>query len=200
MFKVWYNKSMHRSTYTRATTKNRRKIQSAFAELLAERGSISNITVTDLAERAEITRGTFYNYYNNIYEVGAEIQHEIEKQLFSEYSAMDTADSIECYIDEVFAFLDKQEGIYRELLASDASSSFLTQFENEMNSRVLAAMRRNGAKDKKIELELLFTIDGAIAIVRKYYRQEVTLSLNEIRDYLKARLRWLFEHYLTAST
>ena len=58
---------MNRSSYTRATEKNRRRIQEAFAELLAERGSITNITVTDLAERAEITRGTFYNYYNEQY-------------------------------------------------------------------------------------------------------------------------------------
>ena len=190
---------MNKSSYVRATTKNRRNIQSAFAELLAERGSISNITVTDLAERAEITRGTFYNSDNNIYEVGAEIQHEIEKQLFSEYDAMDTAESIERYVDEAFAFLGKQEGIYRELLASDASNSFLAQFENEMNRRVLAAMRRSGVENKQIELELLFAIDGAIAIVRKYYRQEVALSLDEIRDYLKGKLRWLFEHYLAAS-
>jgi AcrR family transcriptional regulator len=115
---------MVKSSDTRATSRNRRRIQEAFAELLAERGSLSNVTVTDLAERAEITRGTFYNYYDNLYEVGAELQGELEKQIFSEYDNLATLEAIENYIDDVFLFFEKQEEIYRELIVSDASQSF----------------------------------------------------------------------------
>ena len=188
---------MNKSSYTRVTTKNRRKIQTAFAELLSERGSLNNITVTDLAERAEITRGTFYNYYNNLYEVGAELQGELEKQLFSEYDNLDTLEAIEHYIDEVFMFFKSQEGIYSELLASDASEEFLHQLENSMSRRVLAVLHKNGVNDKSAETELLFTTNGAIAIVRKYYRDEIELSLDEIRDYLKAKIGWMFRKYVT---
>ncbi|MBR3176707.1 TetR family transcriptional regulator [Candidatus Saccharibacteria bacterium] len=190
---------MEKSKYTRVTEKNRRKIQEAFAELLAERGSLSNITVTDLAERAEITRGTFYNYYNNLYEVGAELQAELEKRLFSEYDNLATLEGIEQYIDEVFNFFEKQEGIYRELLASDASIDFLTQLENSMSQRVLSVLHKNGVTDKSAELELLFTTNGAIAIVRKHYRGEIRLSLDDIRDYLKAKIGWMFRKYVAQS-
>ena len=190
---------MNRSSYSRVTEKNRRKIQEAFAELLAERGSLSNITVTDLAERAELTRGTFYNYYNNLYEVGAELQAELEKRLFSEYDNLSTLAGIEKYIDEVFLFFEKQEGIYRELLASDASTDFLTQLENSMSKRVLTLLHNNGVTDKTAELELLFTINGAIAIVRKHYRGEIDLSLNDIRDYLKSKIGWMFRKYVVQS-
>lgn len=190
---------MEKSKYTRVTEKNRRKIQEAFAELLAERGSLSNITVTDLAERAEITRGTFYNYYDNLYEVGAELQAELEKRLFSEYDNLATLEGIEKYIDEVFNFFEKQEGIYRELLASDASIDFLTQLENSMSRRVLSVLHKNGVTDKSAELELLFTTNGAIAIVRKHYRGEIRLSLDDIRDYLKAKIGWMFRKYVAQS-
>ena len=199
MYKKWHNRDMEKSKYTRVTEKNRRKIQEAFAELLAERGSLSNITVTDLAERAEITRGTFYNYYNNLYEVGAELQAELEKRLFSEYDNLATLEGIEKYIDEVFNFFEKQEGIYRELLASDASIDFLTQLENSMSQRVLAVLHKNGVTDKNAELDLLFTTNGAIAIVRKHYRGEIKLSLDDIRDYLKAKIGWMFRKYVVQS-
>ena len=79
LYEEWYNYIMVKTSYLRATEKTRRKIRKAFADLLATRGSVKNITVTDLAERAEITRGTFYNYYNNLYEVGAELQAEIDR-------------------------------------------------------------------------------------------------------------------------
>ena len=187
---------MVKSTYTRATAKNRHKIQEAFAELLAERGSLSNITVTDLAERAEITRGTFYNYYDNLAQVGAELQHELEKQLFPEHDNLNSIEAIEEYIDDVFVFFKSQEGIYSELLSSDAPNDFLTQLENGMSKRVLAVLRASGVNNKEAATELLFTTNGAIAIVRKHYRGEIDLSLDEIRDYLKAKIGWMFRKYV----
>lgn len=187
---------MNRSSYTRVTEKNRRRIQEAFAELLAERGSITNITVTDLAERAEITRGTFYNYYNNLYEVGAEIQSDVEKQVFARWGSIDTAADVDRYVDEMFLFLRSQEGVYRELLASNAVDGFYNQLEKGMSKRIIEMIREDGINDKEAELELLFTTNGAIAIVRKYYRGDANLSLEEIRDYLKARLGWIFNKYI----
>ena len=182
---------MNKGKYQRATDKTRNKIQTAFAELLAERGAVRNISVTELANRAEITRGTFYNYYDNINEVGAELQSEIEKRLFSEYDGLDTIEDIERYIDDVFYFLGKQEAIYREFISSDASTDFLKQLENEMSQSVLLAMHKIGINDEDTDLDLLFLTNGAIAIGRRYYQGEIDLTLDDIRNYLKAKLRQL---------
>ncbi len=198
LFKVCYNSIMTSTSYQRATEKTRSKIRKAFADLLAERGSVNNITITDLAARAEITRGTFYNHYNNLYEVGAELQAEIEKQLFTEYSNFKTSDDIEKYIDKIFTFLKQQETIYRQLLASDAPLAFLSQLENGIIQHVLAMIQRtgsDGANDKNIEFELLILTSGTFAIIRKYYRNEVSASLDEIHDYLSIKLRALFNQY-----
>ena len=193
---VCYNKDMVKSAYEKATMRTRRKIREAFAELLAERGAVKDITVTDLAERAEITRGTLYNYYNNIYEVGAEIQNEIEKQIFSDYYMFNTVDDVEQYLEKVFDFLEQQEDIYRELLVSDAPTGFLSHLEKEVSERVLMLMHENGVHDKNAEFELLFLTNGTFAIVRKYYRGEVGMTLPEICDYLKTKLRSMFDKYI----
>ena len=86
--------------------------------------------------------------------------------------------------------------IFRELIASDASMDFLLQLENSMSQRVLAVLHKDGVHDKSAETELLFTTNGAIAIVRKYYRGEIDLTLDEIRDYLKAKIGWMFRKYV----
>lgn len=187
---------MNKSSYSRATAKKRRKIQEAFAELVAERGSIQNVTVTDLAERADITRGTFYNYYDNIHQIGVELQSEIEKQLFGSYDSFDTLDAIEEYIDDIFEFFKTQENIYSELLASEASMEFLGQLEESMCDRIFTVLHKHGVNNKKAETELLFLTHGAMSIVRKYYRDEIDLSLDEIRDYLKLKLAWIFKEFV----
>lgn len=186
---------MVKSTYIRATNRNRRRIQEAFAELLSEKGSMKNITVTELADRADITRGTFYNYYNNLYEVGAELQGEIESRLFVAHSKLESFSSIEEYIDEAFDFLKQQEPIYRELLTSKEGRGFLNKLENEISGRVLEVMRSNGIEDEKAELELLFLTNGTMAILRKYYLGEIDLTLSQIKNYLISKLRWLFNSY-----
>ena len=186
---------MPKTSYTRVTNRNRRRIQEAFAELLSEKGSMKNITVTELADRADITRGTFYNYYNNLYEVGAELQGEIESQLFSAHSKLESFSSVEEYIEAAFVFLKQQEPIYRELLTSKEGRGFLNKLENEISGRVLEVMHSNGIEDQKAELELLFLTNGTMAILRKYYLDEIDLTLTQIRDYLILKLRCLFNSY-----
>lgn len=195
MCKKWYNKDMSKTSYTRVTNRNRRRIQEAFAELLSEYGSMKNITVSELAERADITRGTFYNYYNNLYEVGAELQGEIEEQLFSNSGQFADFNSVEGYIDEAFDFLKQQEPIYSELLSSKEGRGFLNKLENEISQRVLEVMHRNKIDDKDTELELLFLTNGTMALLRKYYLGETDLSLDQIKEFLKAKLHWLFERH-----
>lgn len=186
---------MSKRSYERVTSRNRRRIQEAFAELLSEYGSMKNITVSELAERADITRGTFYNYYNNLAEVAAELEGEIENQLFASYNNIASFEDFEKYLDEVFAFMEQRGEIYSELLSSCDTHGFLSQLEAEISERALEMMANNGIKSQEAELELLFLMNGAMALLRKYYLHETNLTLEQIRDFLKKKLRWLFESY-----
>lgn len=192
MYKKRYNGIMNKTSYTRTTAKNRRRIQEAFAKLLAERGSLDKITVTDLAEYAEIARGTFYNYYDNLYQIRAELQKEIIDRLFAEYDILNTPEGTASYIDDFFTFLKDQENTYRELLLSTASLDFLHQLEEDMSQRMLLALKKNGILDKNTEMDMLFIINGTAAIIRKYYRNEIDITLEEIRDYLKEKVSHFF--------
>ena len=56
--------------------KTRRAIHEAMTKLLTVK-PIEEITVTELAEKAEINRKTFYNYYNSVYMVPEEMEDQI---------------------------------------------------------------------------------------------------------------------------
>ena len=54
--------------YQNSSSKKMRKlIKKVFAELLDEKKDINKITVAELANRTEISRGTFYTHYDDIY-------------------------------------------------------------------------------------------------------------------------------------
>ena len=58
----------------RRVVKTKNAIFKAFVELLNEK-DINQITITDVAKRANINRKTFYNYYSDINDVMEEIQN-----------------------------------------------------------------------------------------------------------------------------
>ena len=56
-----------------SSKKTREKIKKAFALLLKQKGELNKVTVTDLVKTADITRGSFYTHYDNIYDVAKDI-------------------------------------------------------------------------------------------------------------------------------
>lgn len=58
----------------RRVVKTKHAIFKAFVELLNEK-DINQITITDVAKRANINRKTFYNYYSDINDVMEEIEN-----------------------------------------------------------------------------------------------------------------------------
>lgn len=63
--------------------KSQRYIQKAFLKLLEEK-NFEDISVKDITDAAELSRGTFYLYYDSKYDLA----EEIEEQLFSGFSAI----------------------------------------------------------------------------------------------------------------
>ena len=65
----------------RNSIKTKKAIRQAFTEILGEKRSIGSITVSELTERADIAKSTFYNHYDDIYAVAEELQQELMSKL-----------------------------------------------------------------------------------------------------------------------
>ena len=64
----------------RRCLKTQKAIKNALVELMSEK-DISQITVKELAQRADINRKTFYTHYTSIYDVSGEIENEMIQNL-----------------------------------------------------------------------------------------------------------------------
>ena len=73
----------------RNSIRTKKLIRAAFAELIGEKKRISNISVSELAERADIAKSTFYNHYDDVYAIADEMMREITDGLNLIIDAMD---------------------------------------------------------------------------------------------------------------
>ena len=67
-----------------SSKKTRKLIKKVFAEMLSEKRELGKISVSELCARAEISRGTFYSHYDDIYGVAEDYENEIMGLFFSD--------------------------------------------------------------------------------------------------------------------
>ncbi|MBQ3325716.1 TetR/AcrR family transcriptional regulator C-terminal domain-containing protein [Candidatus Saccharibacteria bacterium] len=168
------------------------KIKRAFAILLAEKNTLSRITVAELSQKAQITRGTFYAHFNNIYEVAEEMENEFISALEESSRGMESVDGFPVYFHHLFEFLAEHEDLYRLLLSSDVPVEFILKFRLQMEKNIKRIMEKHQINRKTLDLDIAFFTDGATFMILDYFRGELTLSLSEIELYLKQRVDDLF--------
>lgn len=90
--------------------KTRSNIKSSFIQLLLEK-DFNAITIQNILDKALINRKTFYNHYQDKYDLAEQLIHEF----FQEYSSFFQLRA--GYFDSMSSFLNQVDILYRELYA-----------------------------------------------------------------------------------
>lgn len=175
-----------------ASQKTRKLIRQTFAELIQEKHSIENITVTELAKRANITRGTFYTHYENIYQVAADFREEIFDTFFSEQLTASQC-SVDEFFDQVTSFLKENQETYKMLASANDIPDFMNHLKHHLYHNLafhLTSHKHRRATDLRLDIE--FFTDGAVSLLVKFFHNETPLNLDQINAYLKSRFHQMF--------
>ena len=120
----------------RSAKRSKILIKKAFAELLREK-KIDKITVTDIIERAGISRGTFYAHYSDVYGLLNVILNE-ELNLFSEYlianGVMEIVREPEFVFTTLMAYIDRDFEYYKALFLAKDNVLFLRELQERLKN------------------------------------------------------------------
>lgn len=173
-----------------SSIKTNRAIKEAFAELMKEKKSLNNITVTSLVKKADITRSAFYTHYDSIYDVAEELQNETLDVLMNNLDGIKTIDDFNHYFDIIFNYLKENERIYGMLLSSNDPLLFSNHLNKHFTKYILKSI--SNINEKNLELKISFYTDGCMNLLIKYFRKEIDSSLDEIKEFLKVLFNELF--------
>ena len=84
-----------------SSRKTQKLIKSVFAEMLSEKREKGKITVSELCERADISRGAFYSHYDDIYCVAEDYENELINTFFDNTRLLNSTD-LEQFVDVFF--------------------------------------------------------------------------------------------------
>lgn len=177
-----------------SSRKTRKLIKTVFAELMQEKKELNKITVTELIQRADIARSTFYTHYDDIYEVAKDYELETIDLLTCEAKILYTTQDILNYFDEIIVCLKNNEEIYKMLLSSNETLFFLEKLQKMAIEKVFSALQNiYFDSNPYLELDVCFFINGVIAELLKYFRNQSLYDLDELLENIKKWYRKIFE-------
>lgn len=136
--------------------KTKKNIRDAFLEL-RKKHTLDEIKVNALCEKAMVNKTTFYNHYQDIYELSEELETEVLDDFLNNFKDIDKmlTDS-DCFINGMHAALEAENDMLRIL--------FMDKLD-ELVDRIERRIHKYYAKDDQMLIS--FLIGGCIHLMMK---------------------------------
>ena len=173
----------------RNAERTKRWIRKAFTELIAEKKDIEKITVSELAERAEISKTTFYYHYEDIYAVAEEFENKLIDHLpeslaeFGKESSPEAAD-FRLYARGIISFLKENEESYRIVMGASSPRLFAEKFKKIIARKVTENVSHSHfTQDPRIwEVQICFLSSACVDVIIEYSRGSFSVSFDDVAD------------------
>ncbi len=153
--------------------RTRMNIRNAFIELRA-RKPIEKITVKELAEAAFINKATFYQHYEDIYDLSESMEDELIDNIIGSIPHPDTLlDDPEQATLEIFAAFSSQTRLLEILFSGSRRSVLIEKLENRIRELILQRYPDHEGNPEK-EVLITFLIQGSFHAYLKHARTDST--------------------------
>ncbi|MEE0686246.1 MAG: TetR/AcrR family transcriptional regulator [Lachnospiraceae bacterium] len=170
----------------KSSMKTRQLIKKVFAEMLSEKKELGKISVSELCKRADISRGSFYSHYDDIYGVAEEYENEMIDTFFDNARLFESQDIMH-FIDSIFEFIRQNHENYRLLCKSNDFLFAAKKLAAIASNKLLELSRNNSWIQERtyIELDLQIFLEGLLCEYVKYCRGYSTTTLDDLYEYTK---------------
>ena len=181
----------------RRIQKTRQLIMHTFIELLTEKG-FEKMTINEIAERANINRGTVYLHYMDKFDL-------LDKcvETYIELLLQHCADSADTNLDarafqSVFEYLERNFAIYKLLLSNEGVGFFRSRLYvtiSQTLTEMLGINPENSAFSNEVTIH--FLTSGFIGTIEWWINHSMPCSVQEITDQLMFLLKPYTKHFVS---
>jgi AcrR family transcriptional regulator len=152
----------------RRTQYTKKVIRKAFQEILVEK-EFEKITITEIAQRADINRGTFYKYYKETADLLEEIEKEIVEQIADNLQQENLP--LDLWLEKLLVILQENPSISHLILINNSHllDLLLERIRPETFKRF--TLYFENVTEAELELCLSYFVCGSIGLIEKWLRE-----------------------------
>jgi len=149
--------------------RTKKSIRGAFAALYSEM-PFEDITVTDVARRADINRKTFYNYYAGVHSIVEEAEADLFTRLDDSFARVDILSDPASAVERLGAALLDDADFFGSVFNSRKNTEHTTRFFLSATAKIRERIPDNaGIPPEKLDLLTEFVAAGLIAGYRRWF-------------------------------
>ena len=171
----------------RRTRKTKKAMTAALARLLLEK-PLNSISVKEIADIADINRGTFYLHYRDVYDMAEQIQIEI----FGKF-----AEIVEMYVHEkkndelfpmmvaVFNLLIENSELAKVLIGKNGDAGFVDKLKNIIREKCFSNIRTvfNFKNDGEFDYFCNYFVSGCIGLCNAWLLNDMKETPAEMAEF-----------------
>lgn len=185
MFRKWVIKIDQKTD--KRVIKTKHAIYKAFVELLNEK-DINQITITDVAKRANINRKTFYNYYSDINDVMEEIENLVVAAFIKNIGTVEFTNMAD-FLTEIFIKFTETVNhdleFYGLLFKTNNRSFLIVKIVDILKKYVQQRIEETETLDqKRFKVAVDLCIPGIISVYRNWFTNSYDYSIEELSSLL----------------
>ncbi len=169
-----------------SSRKTKRMIKKIFAEMLSEKKELDKISVSELCKRADISRGTFYAHYDDIYGVAEDYENELIDAFFNNIRLI-SSHSINEFIDSIFEYIRQNDENYR-LLCKSNDALFIVKKLNDIATKKILELCKNDTRIKNtnyLDFDIKIFLGGLFFEYVRYCRGYSNIKIDDLYQYTK---------------
>ncbi|MHB1153484.1 MAG: TetR/AcrR family transcriptional regulator [Eubacteriales bacterium] len=176
------------------TTQTRQNLIDAFWSLYCEK-RIEKVTVKEISVKAGYSRGTFYEYFNDVYDVLSQIENALipDIDLLPLFNTANESTGIP--LETMMKIYAENSRYYTVLLGENGDPVFAVKLKKVVKPMLAKAFRTKiNADESEFDYIIEFYLSAMIGIMSYWYKRGESSSLEELLNLI----REITEHGISA--
>ena len=162
------------------TALTKQNLIDAFWSLYCEK-KIEKITVKEITQKAGYNRGTFYEYFTDIYDVLEQIEESLIPTLDELPPITMTDQNMGMPIDMFMKLYEQNSKYYSVLLGDNGDPAFASKLKNSTKPTLKQAFSEtNGLDPVEFDFILEYVLSAMIGIMSYWFRQDKVLPAEDL--------------------
>ncbi len=162
-------------------------IEDTFLSLL-ENKDIGSITVTEICEKADINRATFYRYYIDIYDLLKKIEDNFIDEIKASNALINLPNySVYNFTKEIVEIFYNNRKLVKILFDTNNSIYFITEVLEIAYEKASAKWFQSfpDIEEDEIEYAAVYVFNGALGVINYWVKNNFDKDIEEISKYIE---------------